>query len=293
MILSIGEILVDTYKTIGTQQSTCMHYVGGAPFNVAVNAKQCGGEVGFIGRVGKDEYGRMLIKECHRAGLDYLYMEVDPHRATTEAIVTVSNGERDFAFNRTDTADYHIDASKIDLARYNNISIIHLGSLMLSEELGRRTASDIVRLARDAGLIISFDVNLRLDIYSDIDSAIEVYKPYIDSADIVKFSQEELLLFAGESQLMSAIDKVAKPNQLLLVTLGSAGSMCVYKGEIISMPTIAVTPIDTTGAGDAFMGAFLAYIDGKAWTHDNIRDALDVANKRGAMTTQFLGAIKL
>ena len=110
---------------------------------------------------------------------------------------------------------------------------------------------------------------------------------------IVKFSEEEVELFTGEADVFKASALLSKPNKLILVTLGSKGSFYLYNGVSGIVPTIAVKPIDTTGAGDAFFGAFLANIEGKTFTKENIESALAKANEAGAKTTQFLGAVKL
>ncbi len=289
MILSIGEILIDTYR----DDVTTKHCVGGAPFNVAVNIKQCGGTVGFIGRVGDDKFGRFIIDECQKAQLDYLQIEKDPYRATTEAVVTLRDGERDFKFLRDNTADYHIDVDNIDLSTYNGLNIVHLGSLMLSEEAGRNAATRIVDKIDKQGARLSFDVNFRLDLYEDIASAIRAYEPFVRRADIVKFSFDELCLYTGQSDITAAIAKVKRRGQLLLVTFGDRGSMYVLDDDEQFVATEKVHPIDTTGAGDAFFGAVLSSLDGKCWNKTVLRTALAAANKKGANSTQFLGAIKL
>lgn len=286
MILSIGEILADL---IGEGNEIKM-FCGGAPFNVAVNVKQSGGKVGFYGKVGKDPVGKFLINFAKNVGFDYLNIEKDDIRNTTLAFVTLTDGERDFAFFRHDTADYHLDADSIDLDKFD---IVHLGSLMLSEKAGVDFANKIVEKVHSANKLLSFDVNFRLDLYDNLEQAISAYKPFVESSDILKFSDDEILDFTGKDNLQEAIKQVVKKDKLLLITLGSKGSMYVYNDISNVIPTEKVKPIDTTGAGDAFFGTFLANIDGKQFTKENIESALVLANKAGAKTTQFLGAIKL
>ncbi len=289
MILSIGEILVDAYK----ENDNITYCVGGAPFNVAVNAKQCGAKVGFIGKVGEDSLGKFCIGQCKKAGLDYLFIDVDKERATTQAIVTLIDGERSFRFSRNNTADYHIDAEKMNFSTLTELSIVHLGSLMLSEAYGQKAAFIIADKIAKAGLKMSFDVNFRLDLYDNIDNLIAAYSPFVERADILKFSVDEILLYTKESTLEDAINKVKKDGQLLLITLGKDGSMYVYNGCTRRVPAEVVTPVDTTGAGDAFFGAFLAMLDGKDWTEDTLVNALKGANAKGREATTFLGAIRL
>ena len=293
MILSIGEILADMVGVDKNDGLTFNAFCGGAPFNVAVNAKNQGAKVGFIGRVGDDVIGRFVTSEALKAKLDYLDIQTDNKRNTTLAFVALKDGERDFAFNRNDTADFNIELDKIDFKRYKDLKILHLGSLMLSEENGKLFAEKMLEKVKDLGVLLSFDVNFRMDTYKDFNDAKNAYAPYIKSADIVKFSDDEIKLFTGESDIGSAVKKVYRENQLLLITLGSKGSAYYYNDLKGVVETVKVKPIDTTGAGDAFFGTFLANIENKAFDKENIETALLKANKAGADTTQFLGAVKL
>ena len=293
MILSIGEILADMVGETKDDVLSFKSFCGGAPFNLAVNAKNGGACTGFIGRVGKDVIGRFVTEEAKKAKLDYLDIQVDEKRNTTLAFVTLSDGERDFAFNRHDTADYNIDIDQIDFNKYKDLKIIHLGSLMLSEKNGKAFAQKIVEKAKELGVKLSFDMNFRMDTYKDFEDAKKAYKPYVEKADIIKFSDDELKLYTGIEDVKTAIESICHKNQLFVLTLGSRGSMYYYNGESNIIPTEKVKPIDTTGAGDAFFGTLLAKIENEEWNRKNIENALVKANKVGADTTQFLGAIKL
>ena len=287
MIICIGEILADL---IGEGNELKM-FIGGAPFNVAVNAKQAGANVGFIGRVGKDPVGNFLKEEAKKVGFDELTIQTDKVRNTTLAFVTLNNGERDFAFFRHDTADYNIDINEVNVDKYN---IVHLGSLMLSEKSGVEFAKKIVQKAKSENKLLSFDVNFRMDLYESLADAIKAYKPFVESADILKFSDDEILDYTGEKELDKAIDKVYRKGVLLLITMGSKGSLYVYNGVKKLVPTTKkFTPVDTTGAGDAFFGTLLANIDGLEFTTENIEKAIVKANEKGGETTLFKGAVKL
>lgn len=293
MILSIGEILADMVGETVDKTLIFKSFCGGAPFNVAVNAKNAGANVGFIGRVGKDVIGRFVISEAQKANLDYLDIQLDENRNTTLAFVTLTDGERDFAFNRYDTADYNIDDKSIDWDKYVGLNIVHLGSLMLSEKSGKAFAKKIASKVKDLGLLLSFDMNFRMDTYKNFEDALNAYAPYVECSDILKFSDDELKLYTGIDDIESAIKSIYHQDQLLVITLGSMGSLYYYNGESGIVSTKKVKPIDTTGAGDAFFGTFLANIENKEWNKQVIEDALAKANDAGAKTTQFFGAIKL
>ena len=293
MILSIGEILADMIGGNSSGNLSFNAFCGGAPFNVAVNAKRAGAKVVFLGKVGDDPIGKFLIEQAKKANFDGLEIQVDPVKNTTLAFVTLTDGERDFAFYRHDTADYQIDLEECKSFNDKDLSIVHLGSLMLSEKVGVDLAKSVVNKAKKLGKKISFDVNFRLDLYNDFDDAINAYKPFVEQADIIKFSDDELLAYTGESDLMKAIEKVSKKDVLLVVTMGSKGSLYYYNENMKIIPTDVVKPIDTTGAGDAFFGTLLACLDGKDFNEENLTIAMQKANQTGAKTTQFLGAVEL
>ena len=159
MILSIGEILADMIGESVDGTMTFKSFCGGAPFNVAVNAKSAGAKVAFLGRVGKDPIGKFLIAEAGKANLDRLDIQTDLDRNTTLAFVTLKDGERDFAFYRHDTADFNVDIDSVDFADYEGLEIVHLGSLMLSEENGKALAQKVVQKTRALNKKLSFDLN--------------------------------------------------------------------------------------------------------------------------------------
>lgn len=294
MILSVGEILADMIGQKEDGVTTFKAFCGGAPFNLAVNAKQSGAKVGFVGRVGNDVIGRFVLGEAQKAHLDRLDIQIDAERNTTIAFVTLTGGERDFAFNRHDTADFNIDFDDIDFSGYEDLNVVHLGSLMLSEQKGRELAEKVANKASELGAKLSFDMNFRKDIYTDFEDAKRAYAPFVERADIIKFSDDELADYTGISDMDEAAKSVLKKDKLLLVTLGKSGSAYYYNDLKGIVPSISgVKCVDTTGAGDAFFGAFLANIEGKELTEENIAYAMQQGNIKGAKTTEFYGAIEL
>lgn len=287
MILSVGEILADI---VGSGHLYEM-YCGGAPFNVAVGAKRAGAVVGFVGKVGNDPVGRFLDVESAKACLDDLRLVVDPVRNTTLAFVSLKDGERDFSFFRHDTADYQLGEEDVCLTPAP--AILHLGTLMLSTACGRRFADGLIARAHQAGILLSMDVNLRMDLFASPEEAIRVYTPYLKEASILKLSEDEAMLLSGKDEIVDAMRALYTPGQLMVVTMGSRGSMCQLNDAVYTVPSIPLKPIDTTGAGDAFWGTFLAHIEGKEWTADTLTNAMKQANAAGANATQFKGAIQL
>ena len=274
---------------IGSVQSGKTVYeqnAGGAPFNVACAAAKFGAEAAFVGCVGDDLVGSFLERFARTQGLKELYLRRDPRRNTTLAFVALDeHGDRSFCFYRKNTADYHLPAVSDDLLGRSHI--VHIGSLMLSERTGRDYAAELMRRAREAGKLVSFDVNFRSDIFRDTQAAIEIYREIIALADIVKFSEDEVAIF-GEDYVSDF------PEKLVCVTLGKRGAEWRLGGRRHVLPTIDIKPIDTTGAGDSFYAGVLSQLDGTSpaqWTTDTLDKALAYGNVTGALNTLGHGAI--
>lgn len=287
MILCVGEILADM---IGTPKDGSLYYerkAGGAPFNVACAAKKFGAEVKFVGSVGCDLIGDFLVAFAEKQNLDEVLINRDLKRNTTLAFVELDeNGERSFCFYRKNTADYNLPY--IPESIFSAANIVHIGSLMLSEKTGFDYAEGLAKRARAEGKVISFDVNFRTDIFKDRESAVKLYKKIIDHADVVKFSEDELEVF-GEKYVK---EKLA--DKLVCISLGGEGSEWRYKGKSNRVPSIAVKPVDTTGAGDAFYGGVLSRLDKippQCWNADRLDEAFRFANVCGALNTLGRGAI--
>ncbi len=288
MILSVGEILADM---IGSRRGKTVQYecfAGGAPFNVACGVARLGGEVAFCGCVGKDEIGQFLKAYAENEkglGGD---VAVSEDRNTTLAFVTLSeSGERSFSFYRKNTADYEFDFSRVE-PFVKRADIVHVGSLMLSEAEGRAFAEKLIAAVKKAGKKVSFDVNFRDDIFPDRESAVAVYGKFIDGADILKLSEDEVGLFFGGEDFETAVRRLGKRKKVF-VTLGKRGSLFCEGDTFVKEGTIDVKVVDTTGAGDAFYAGALKLVD------EGERDAgkiLRYANVCGSLTTARKGALE-
>ena len=286
MLLCIGEILADM---IGEEKNGIITYerkAGGAPFNVACALKKFGAEVKFIGSVGDDLIGRFLINYACDFGMDTTYIHQNTERNTTLAFVELNEqGERSFCFYRKNTADYFMPTVSDGLIK--SADIVCIGSLMLADPRCVEYALDIIDRAHAMGKTVAFDVNYRTDIFRDKESAVKTYKKILATADIVKFSEDEVETFTEEY-----VDGLT--DKLVLITLGKEGSEWRCNGKKKRISTITVNPVDTTGAGDAFFAGALSIIDknvGKPLTDEVLDLALRFGNVAGALNTTGRGAI--
>jgi len=286
LLLCIGEILADMIGEEKNGITTYERKAGGAPFNVACALKKFGSEVKFVGSVGDDLIGRFLISYAKNFGMDTTYIQKDTDRNTTLAFVELNEeGDRSFCFYRKNTADYFMPKVSDDLIK--SVDTVCIGSLMLADPSCVEYALDIIDRAHKLGKTVAFDVNYRTDIYRDTDSALKTYKKILAAADIVKFSEDEVEIFT-EDYVNSLADK------LVLITLGKNGSEWRYDGKKNNIPTIAVNPVDTTGAGDAFFAGVLSILDknvGNAFCEEILNDSLKFGNIAGALNTTGRGAI--
>ena len=286
MLICIGEILADMIGEEKNGITTYERKAGGAPFNVACALKKFGADVKFVGSVGDDLIGQFLINYANDFGMDTTYIHQNTERNTTLAFVELNEeGDRSFCFYRKNTADYVMPSVSDGLIK--SADTVCIGSLMLADSKCVEYALDIIDRAHSFDKTVAFDVNYRTDIYKDTESAIKTYKKILALADIVKFSEDEVQIF-GEDYVNSLSDK------LVLITLGKDGSEWRYKGQRNRIPSIAVKPVDTTGAGDAFFAGALSQIDKNAGNPLNeqiLNDSLSFGNIAGALNTTGRGAI--
>ena len=292
MLICIGEILVDIFDD-GHQRDVLP---GGAPFNVACNALLYTKDVTFYGAVGNDDNGKLLISTVNKKNFNKPHIKVLNDRYTSRAIVTLNNGERSFRFERDDGADYILDINDIDISSIHDGDIVHIGSLMLSYPEGQQYFYQLINLIKaNSAAKISFDINYRDDIFSSSSEAKNVFLKALKHADILKFSEEEISLFSKENDIGKALNELLDPHQVAVVTLGSKGSIYYHNGHLVHVDTYPVTPIDTTGAGDAFYSYFLASLINHPDFINNDKEIihyLSRANAVGGLATLKKGAIE-
>lgn len=289
MVICVGEILADMIANCVDGVLTYGRYAGGAPFNVACGIAKLGGKAGFYGKVGNDLIGDYLRKFAFERGFSYCNVEKLQDRNTTLAFVELDEeGDRHFCFYRKNTADYCFDWDDIPQI-VAAADIVYIGSLALSEQIGRDFFDELIRQTKNAGKKICYDVNYRDDIFPDAESAKKIYARYIQKADIVKLSEEEVSLFSDETDIADAVKQIAGKDKTVFVTLGAKGSIYCHNGRINSVGAVKVRPVDTTGAGDAYFAGVLTVLD--KYGPDAAEMAAKTGSVCGSLTTLRKGAI--
>ncbi len=303
-ILCIGEALIDMICTDkGSSLSQGNHFLkkpGGAPTNVAAAIAALGGRVELAAKVGNDPFGQQLIDVMKGFGVSTRWMlQTDTHFTTFAFVSLMENGERDFVFNRgADGQLSEADTSPISLTEF---SIVHFGSAtgFLPGPL-RQAYRTMLDNAMRHGLFISFDPNYRHLLFpGNTQTFTEQSWFFLQHCHFFKLSDEEAMLITGAASVNDAAAILLdKTNAVFAITIGSDGTLLGHNGSILQVQSIPVTPVDTTGAGDAFTGAVLYQLsdktleaihamDTKAWV-----SIIANGNKAGARTCEYMGAME-
>lgn len=236
-----------------------LHYLkcpGGAPANVAVGVARLGGESAFIGRVGADPFGRFMADTLVAEGVDIRHLTQDPaHRTSTVLVELDEEGERSFTFMVRPSADQFLEPA--DLPRFEAGQWLLSCSIALANEPVRSSCLQAMAAIKEAGGRVCFDPNLRPEVWGKPAEMLPQVSAAIALADVVKLSVEELQLLSGEDDLLAGLATLSGP-ALVLVTRGAAGVVARLGGELLEWVGQKVTPLDTTGAGDAFVAGLLA-----------------------------------
>ncbi|WP_369310204.1 aminoimidazole riboside kinase [Providencia rettgeri] len=288
-IWALGDAVIDLIPLENMQYQAC---AGGAPVNVAAGVARLGYPSGFIGRVGEDTFGHFLQKTLFDLGVDTQTMEFDEEYRTSTVLVSLhENGEREFAFLVSPCADQFL--SSRTLPQFGQ-DILHFCSLALVHPICRASLTEAIIQVKQAGGLLSFDVNIRPQMWEDHEEMHQVVDTFAKQADILKLSDDELLWLTHESLFDKAIDKLRSyPAQLKVVTQGSQGCRVLTREHNFALSAYLVDSIDTTGAGDAFMAGLLAAINqyGMSNAKDNLIKIVSQATACGALATTKKGAI--
>jgi fructokinase len=303
-ILCIGEALIDMICTDKgkslSQGNNFLKKSGGAPTNVAAAIAALGGQVELAAKVGKDPFGNQLIDEMKSFGVSTKWMlQSDAHFTTFAFVSLMEDGERDFVFNRG--ADGELRVAEIDAIDLNEFSIVHFGSAtgFLPGPL-QQAYLHLLQKALDNKCFISFDPNYRHLLFpNNTQTFIDQTWNFLQNCHFFKLSDEEAILITGEKTVDAAAQVLLqKTKSNFAITIGKEGTMLGFGGQTHIVASIPVSPVDTTGAGDAFVGALLHQLSAK-----NVEDMLQQslsdwqkmvsnANKAGARTCEYMGAME-
>ena len=297
-VITLGEILVDFVATVsGVSLEDAPAFKkapGGAPANVAAALARLGVSAGFMGKVGDDPFGRFLVRTLRALGVDTTAVRWCGEARTALAFVSLrADGERDFMFYRHPSADMLYSPDEVDRAYIRGAKVFHFGSISLISEPSRSATLLAAQTARDAGLVVSYDPNLRLALWPSADAARRVILQGWRLAHVVKVSEEEQAFLGGDGA-EAARHLWHEGLRLLVITRGRAGCSYVTPATRGDVPGFSVRTVDTTGAGDGFVAGMLKGLlqAPHAWDDEaRLREVLRYANAVGALATTRRGAI--
>ncbi len=297
-VVGIGEVLIDF---VGTEPGSYVDVpafqkcFGGAPMNTIVGVARLGRKAGAITAVGEDPFGKFLIRELQRNGVDTSQVKIKRGMRTTITFVAnePETGERTFIFYRkpwvTGTADSSLSIEDIDLDYVSNTSVLHVSGFSLSQNPSRKAIFSAVKHARSSGVRVSFDPTLRLDVWNSARTIRRIYGKILRMSDIATFSQEEASFIFGTRDPEKAARKAFRYGvEIVGIKMGAEGAFLQRRtGEKSMLPAFKVRAVDTTGAGDGWNAGLLVGLI-KGW---DLHTCLSVANAVGALVVTKHGAI--
>lgn len=290
-IYCIGEALIDMIPgKVQEGRFSCSCACGGAPANVAAAVAKLGGDARLITMVGQDSFGDAIVSTLSSAGVDTSFVFRTKAAHTTLAVVTLQeDGNRSFSFYRSPGADQLLTKELIQEEWFFNCFALHFGSVALVESPAKEAHRKAVKAAKERGALISFDPNIRLDLWERQEDCLTAVKEFMPYADLLKFSEEELFFLTGETDICKGADRLFEeyPLQMILYSKGKEGAMLLTREQIFSACGVPARVRDTTGAGDALAAAFLYCLS----QGRDFSQCLDLANRYAGKSVEKYGAI--
>ena len=299
-VISFGELLIDFVLTVSgvnlIDAPAFKKAPGGAPANVAVGLARLGVSIGFMGKVGDDAFGHFLVNVLSENNVDISAMRFSHEARTALAFVSLdSQGEREFMFYRHPSADMLYSPDEVDAEYILGAKLFHFGSITLITEPSRSATRRALQIARQGNMLISYDPNLRINLWPDEKSAKSGMMSVWTEAHIIKVSEEEIQFLSGETDIVVGAKSLWHQNlRLLVVTRGSKGCTFITPDLLGDVPGYSVDAVDTTGAGDGFVAGLIYGLLGNQdrwYDESNLFSVCRFANAVGALTTIERGAI--
>ncbi len=300
-VFCVGELLIDfVAEKQGNDLSKASLFTkkpGGAPANVACAIAKLGGKSSFIGAVGGDPFGTYLLQVLEENGVDISQAQRSKSFTTLAFVSLAEDGERDFVFSRGADKELSYDP---EIGRLFKGHMVHLGAAtaLLGGSL-EAAYTQYFKDAQTANSFISFDPNFRGDLWKNQEKIfIKKCLPFIEKAHLCKFSLEEAQLLSGKKDMYACCDYLhGIGTDIITITLGAEGTLLSTLNAKRIIKSIPVKPVDTTGAGDAFIGCLLQQLSmlkdpsNSLENTDELAKMVEIANKAGAITTTNYGAI--
>lgn len=303
-LLAIGEALIDMIPSNTGRIMDVNNFtpkVGGAPLNVCGAYTKLGGSSNIITMLGKDPFVDKIVNELIGFGINTDYVKRTNAANTSLAFVALDeNANREFSFYRNMGADMLMSEDDVDKNWFMDAYALHFCSVSLGDFPMRRAHNKAIKYAKENGLIVSFDPNVRLPLFDDHEYLKNVIHEYIQYADILKISDEEVEFIFGNKDIEENLDYLFDQGvKLLVYTSGKDGAVAYTKNVVAHSKGIKVNAVDTTGAGDGFIGCLLYQMAKEnvdleqinILTEEQLKTYLDLSNKFCSISVTKEGAI--
>ena len=301
-VTALGELLIDFTENGTSAQGNPVLEAnpGGAPCNVLSMLNRLGHKTNFIGKIGKDMFGDQLEAALKEVGIGTEgLMRDDEVHATLAFVHTAPDGDREFSFYRNPGADMMLSENDVDAEQIKNSTIFHFGSLSMTDEVCRKATRKAIAIAEEAGILMSYDPNLREPLWKSMDLAKEQISYGLEHCQILKISDNEIQWLTGREDYDEGIAMVQEKYNipLILLSLGRTGSRAYTKNCRVEVPAfIQENTIETTGAGDTFGACILHYVLEHGWkeySEEELKEMLTFANAAASIVTTRKGALRV
>lgn len=299
-VTAMGELLIDFAMNGQSEQGNNLFEAcpGGAPCNVLAMLNKLGRKTAFIGKVGDDQFGRLLKDTIFEAGINAEGLCMDKEIPTTLAFVhTFPDGDREFSFYRKPGADMMITEDEVNYDIIRNSKVFHFGTLSMTGEPAKTATKKALEAAKEAGCLITFDPNLRPPLWTTLEAAKEQMEYGFQYCDVLKISDNEIQFVSGMEDYDDGVRYLQEKYNipLIFLTMGKDGSRAYYKDLRVEKKGFTVRAIETTGAGDTFCGCSIHGVlkyGLENLTEENLGEILTYANAGAALITLKKGAIR-
>lgn len=262
-LVAIGEALIDfapvsSGKPIKATEGFIPH-VGGAPANVCGAYVKLGGSAIMLTLLGNDPFGDKIEEELASYGIDVSYIGRTEEANTSLAFVALTEqGDREFSFYRKPGADMLYRPEDVPRRAFEDAFALHFCSVSLGDYPMKEAHRQAIKYAREAGALISFDPNLRPQLWSDRKALKNAIQEFLPDTDILKISDEELQFITGRTRIEDALPALFEMGIVVVIyTKGKQGAGVYTARTQAHVPGNGIKAVDTTGAGDGFIGSFL------------------------------------
>lgn len=293
-VLIYGDAFVD-YIAEDQSNSRFTKFLGGATVNVAAGVARLGAASSFITVTGENETSEFVRNELAEEGVDLSFSQIVPEKEVSGVYVhLLENNERHFERYVDVTPDIQVDFSAIKNDIIHETSVFHFCSGTLFHPIALGTTRKIVENMKKSNVLISFDANIRPLRWSSEESCRETISSFFNMVDILKLTEEELFFLTETTSIEDGIKSMQQYSiEALLITIGAEGTYAVLHGEVVHVPVEKVIPVDTTGAGDAFVAGILSkiYLEGHPSTKEDWIRYIAFSNRLGGICATKPGAL--